>query len=161
MSTVKITTTSSAGTTRAARHRVRWIGLLMLAAAPLASCSDKSVQSEHDANAARIEQIDGSELSRVTLTAAAAKRLDLSTAKVAAGSATGTEIPYAAVLYDPDGHTWTFTKVKGLTFERKAITVDDITGDVASLSSGPTVGTEVVTRGATELYGAEIGVGDE
>ena len=26
---------------------------------------------------------------------------------------------------------------------------------------GTPVGTEVVTRGATELYGAEIGVGDE
>ena len=141
-------------------RRACWVGALMIATVPLAGCSDKAADGEQDGNAATIERIDGSELSRVTLTAAAAKRLDLAVATVKAASV-GTEIPYAAVLYDPDGHTWTFTKVKGLTFERKAITVNKITGDVALLESGPPVGTVVVTQGTNELYGAEIGVGDE
>ena len=37
--------------------------------------------------------------------------------------------------------------------------VDDIAGDTARLSAGPAAGTQVVTTGAAELYGAEIGVG--
>lgn len=141
-------------------RRARWLGVVMVAVLPLAACTGKAANREHDANAAKVEKIDGSELSRVTLTAAAAKRLDLALATVKAAPV-GTEIPYAAVLYDPDGHTWTFAKVKGLTFERKAITVKKITGDVALLESGPPVGTVVVTQGTNELYGAEIGVGDE
>ena len=73
----------------------------------------------------------------------------------------GLQIPYGAVLYDPDGKTWAFVNVKGLSFERKSITVANIVGEVASLTQGPAVGAKVVTLGAAQLYGAEIGVGDE
>ena len=76
------------------------------------------------------------------------------------GTGTETEIPYSAVLYDPDGTTWVFAQ----TAEHvppTPITVDHIDGEVAHLSAGPDGRTTVVTVGATELYGAEIGVGDE
>jgi hypothetical protein len=42
-----------------------------------------------------------------------------------------------------------------LTFERQEITVDTIEGDKVILSEGPEVGANVVTMGATELYGSE------
>ena len=143
-----------------AKRRARSLGIVALAVLSLTACRNGAAESEHDANAAKVEAIDGSELSRVTLTAAAADRLDLATATVTTGAGSD-ELPYAAVLYDPEGHTWTFVKVKDLTFERRAITVETINGEVASITSGPPAGTVVVTRGATELYGAEIGVGDE
>ncbi len=73
----------------------------------------------------------------------------------------GTQIPYGAVLYDPEGDTWAFVNVSALTFVRAPIDVDHIDGDVAFLSGGPPAGTKVVKVGAAELYGAEIGVGDE
>ena len=38
------------------------------------------------------------------------------------------------------------------------ITVDRVEGDQAFLSSGPAAGTEIVTQGAAELYGAETGI---
>ena len=44
---------------------------------------------------------------------------------------------------------------------RTAINVINIIGDTAVLSTGPPVGADVVTLGATELYGVEIGVGGE
>lgn len=68
-------------------------------------------------------------------------------------------IPYAAVLYDVHGETWAYTAPKPLEFVRAPIVVDYIEGDLAVLSEGPAVGTEIVTAGASELFGAESGIG--
>jgi hypothetical protein len=68
-------------------------------------------------------------------------------------------IPYAAVIYDLHGETWTYTSPEPLTFVRQAITVDYIEGDMAVLSDGPAAGTQVATVGVAELYGADTGVG--
>ena len=68
-------------------------------------------------------------------------------------------IPYAAVLYDTHGDTWVYTKIDYLTFVRAPIIVEYIEGDLAVLSDGPPTGTEVVTAGAGELFGAEYGIG--
>jgi hypothetical protein len=68
-------------------------------------------------------------------------------------------IPYAAVIYDPGGRTWTYTSPEPLVFVRQPIAVDAIEGDVTVLSEGPPVGTAVVTDGASELFGAETGIG--
>ena len=67
-------------------------------------------------------------------------------------------VPYAAVLYDRAGDTWAYTTVQPLVFVRHAITVDYIDGQQAVLSAGPDIGTPVVIVGATELFGAEVGV---
>jgi len=138
----------------------RWTSAVLLSAVSLVACGSSG--DEPDANGpAAVEPIAGSDLAKVTLTDEAAKRIDLQTAPVSQGSGTTTEIPYAALLYDPDGKTWTFVQSGELTFERAAISVDHIEGDTAYLLEGPAVGTEVVTVGATQLYGAEQGVGED
>jgi hypothetical protein len=68
-------------------------------------------------------------------------------------------VPYAAVLYDPRGDTWVYTNPEPLVFVRHLISVEYIEGDLAVLSSGPSVGTAVVTVGAAELFGIEFGIG--
>lgn len=77
-------------------------------------------------------------------------------------SGKGTEqkvVPYAAVLYDVDGGTWVYVKEPdALAFTRESILVDYIEDDLAFLLEGPSSGTEVVTVGGSELYGAETGV---
>ncbi len=140
--------------------RKRILCVLIVGLVSLSACSDTASEDAGGDPAAEVEDIQGSELKRVTLTKEAADRIDLKTEKVKKVSA-GLEIPYGAVLYDPDGTTWAFVKVKGLSFERKSITVANIVGNVASLTKGPDEGAEVVTLGAAQLYGAEIGVGDE
>jgi hypothetical protein len=45
-----------------------------------------------------------------------------------------------------------------LVYLREPVTVAFITGDVAALVSGPSPGVDVVSVGAMELYGAELGV---
>jgi len=47
-----------------------------------------------------------------------------------------------------------------LTFLRVEVVVDRVVGDRALLSSGLSAGTEVVTVGATQVYGAELGIGE-
>ena len=93
---------------------------------------------------------------QITLTADAARRIDVKTAAAIADGG-NTVIPYAAVLYDPDGAAWTYTSPKPLVFVRADITVDRIDGERAILAKGPAPGTAVVTVGATELWGVEYG----
>jgi len=141
-------------------HSPRWIGAVLLAAVSITACG-KSGAEPDAVGPASVDTIPGSDLSRVTLTDEAAKRIDLKTQAVTQGTGAETEIPYAALLYDPDGKTWTFVKSGELSFERASITVDHIEGDIAYLVAGPPVGTEVVTVGAAQLYGAEQGVGED
>jgi hypothetical protein len=121
----------------------------------LAACGGSSEEDATESPAA-VQQIKGTELNRVTLTEEAAERLDVQTT-AARGRGGRVVIPYAAVLYDPDGKTWTYTSPKHLVFVRKDISVDRIDGDLALLRAGPSPGTTVVTVGADELWGVEYG----
>lgn len=137
----------------------RWIAVgLCIACLPLA-CAQPQVEEEVQSRAVKVEQIEGSDLSRVTVTEEAAKRLDLQTEPLRTVMIRGTlrkVIPYAALLYDKDGNTWAYVATGDpLTFVRTSVTVDYIDGETAVLSEGPAVGTVVVTTGASELYGSE------
>ena len=141
--------------------RRRWLfALLALAALALAGCSESASGDEGEGDAAAtIEQVDGTDLVRVTLAPGAAERLGLEMGVVRQVRGGGTAVPYAAVVYDPNGDTWVYTSPKDRTFVREPITVTNISGEEAFLSSGPEVGTEVVTVGTAELYGAEQEIG--
>ena len=143
------------------QRRARWMILvLILAALPLAACSQKSAGASTE-KPAYVEDIEGSDLKRVVLTEKAAERLDIQIALVSEEQVDGTQrlvIPYAALLYGLNGETWAYIMPAPLTFVREVITVDYIEGDIAVLLVGPAIGTEVVTVGVAELYGAETGV---
>jgi len=146
------------------RPHAVWI--LIIAALLVPACTRASSNEENESRLAKVEPIEGSTVNRVTLTPAAAERLDIRTATVVetrvAGNRTRREvIPYAAVLYDPNGETWAYTNPEPLVFVRQRVSVDHIEGDVAVLSDGPPPGTAVVTVGAAELLGTEYAVGEE
>jgi hypothetical protein len=68
-------------------------------------------------------------------------------------------VPYAALIYDTEGNTFVYLKeTNALSFVRHSVTVDFIEGDLAYLTEGPAVNSEVVTVGVAELYGTETGV---
>ena len=146
-------------------HRSYWmIGVVAAAGLGLAGCSTASIDLPAVANEppSHVEAIEGSELSRVTLSERAAQRLGIETAEVSSEEIEGTSrqiIPYGAVIYDSSGATWTYTSPEPLIFVRHPITIDAIDGDRAVLSEGPEDGTAVVSVGAAELYGAEFKVG--
>jgi hypothetical protein len=145
--------------------RVRHIGAVasvIVLTLTLAACKDSP--AEEDAGGtelATVEPVEGTDVSQVTLTAEAAQRIDVQTSEVESAKRGDLTIPYAAVLYDPAGDTWTYTSPEDLVFVREPITVRRIDGNQALLSDGPPAGTAVVTVGAAELLGTEYEVGEE
>lgn len=148
-------------------HSARWIAAALIiagvAAYALYQGIDGSTKATTEATGEPVvvEQVDGSELARVTLSAAAIERLDLRTVPVRKVSVAGesrTAVPYGAVLYDANGDTWIYTSPKPRTFTRQGITVDSIDGSRAVLSAGPAAGTQTVIVGTQELWGAELGI---
>jgi len=141
------------------RRRGRCMVVALLAVPfALAACGGTAAE-EAATEPAVSEQVKGSDVVRVTLTAEAARRLGIQTAPVRRdeSSPERTVIPYAAVLYDPSGETWTYTSPKPFVFERRDIVVEKVVGDSAVLAKGPPPGTAVVTVGATEIWGVEYG----
>jgi len=136
----------------------RWIpALLLIAGLTLSACASVGEEEGAIADPATVEEVEGSEVPRLTLTAEAAERLDIQSSTVTdAGS--GTVVPYAAVFYTADGATWMYENPDPLTYMRVPIVVDRIQGDQAYLSEGPPSGTDVVTQGLAELFGTETGV---
>jgi hypothetical protein len=143
------------------RDRIVLVTLAALCLLP--ACSRASTEDEGTANAdiATVEAIDGSDVSRVILAQEAADRLGIETAPVQAGEGGELAIPYAAVLYDPTGRTWAYTNPEPLTYVRQEIEIDTIREGMAFATTGPPVGTAVVTVGASELLGTEYEVADE
>jgi len=141
------------GTVVSRANRVTALCLVVLGLA-LSACGGSS-DSAAPVEPAKITKLAG-DVNQITLTADAAKRIDVKTAAVKSEGG-DTVIPYSAVLYDPDGATWTYTNPKPLVFVRADITVKNITGERAILTKGPAPGTAVVTLGATELWGVEYG----
>ena len=124
----------------------------------VAACGTSPAPSAEEPPA-EVETIEGSELSRITLSEQAAQRLGIATEAVTETASDLLAIPYAAVLYDAEGKTWAYESPDENVFVRSEIVVDRIEGELAYLAEGPPVGTEVVTVGAAELYGTETGVG--
>jgi hypothetical protein len=134
--------------------------LLPIAAVPFlfAGCGGGASENESAAPAV-VEHVKGSNVVRVRLTREAVEHLGVRTAPVTNdGAAAGRlVIPYASVLYDPDGATWTYTNPGPLVFRRQDIRIVRIANGKAVLSVGPHVGTKVVTVGAEEIWGVEYG----
>jgi Cu/Ag efflux pump CusA len=144
---------------------LRWarlprVALPLLATLLLSSCAGAVADAytvEHEP--AHVEPIPGSDhVQRITLEESAAKRLAIQTTPVRK-AANRLVVPSSAVFVDPEGHWWVYTNPEPLVFVRHQVGLDRQAGGRAYLTSGPAVGTEVVTVGVPELAGIEDGVG--
>jgi hypothetical protein len=125
---------------------------LVLAGLLLSACGPKSNPVQF-VPPSKLEPIEGTDLSKVILTEKAAERIGVETV-----SASGTSVPYAAVIYDIEGNTWIYTNPEPLTFVREQIVIDRIEGDTAFLADSLSGELNVVTVGVIEIYGTETGV---
>ena len=138
----------------------RWmLVVLILSCLLLSGCTQNSGAATTEENRPIVvEHLEGVNPTHETLTEEAAKRLDIQTDTIRDMEVNGVQrkvIPSAAILYDTQGATWTYTNPEPLQFIRQPIKVDFIQGDQVILLEGPPAGTAVVTVGATELFGAE------
>lgn len=91
----------------------------------------------------------------VTLSKLGMQRIDLKTTPVAAADSEKS-LPYAALLYNPDGTAFVYVKTAARTFRYTRISQPRIVGNRIFYSSGPKAGTPVVTSGVPQVYGADI-----
>ena len=141
------------------------VAALVVAGLQLTGCQRES-STYTKVEPAKVEHVEGSEISRLTLTEKAMERLGVKTTPVREAQAEGAKnqqarpvVPYSAVMYVPSGETFVYTSPQPRTFVRQAVNIDYIEGDSAVLNEGPPTGTEVVSVGAAELFGTEFGVG--
>jgi multidrug efflux pump subunit AcrA (membrane-fusion protein) len=66
-------------------------------------------------------------------------------------------VPWAAVVIDIHGGAWVYESLGKGRYQRRRVEVRQVDGDSAVLHSGPRPGTLVVTAGAAELFGTELG----
>jgi hypothetical protein len=137
---------------------------LVIAALPLAGCGQKA-SSYTKVEPAIVEHPKDSQITRITLTEQAINRIGVKTAPLQEGvngddKATPRPfVPDSAVMYVANGETYVYTSPAPRTFVRHAVDIEYIKGGVAVLKKGPPAGTQVVTVGASELFGTEFGVG--
>jgi hypothetical protein len=138
-------------------RRIAALSALAALTLTLSGCAKVAHEGEEGEKAAKVEKVG--DTSTVILIEQAAKRLGIETTAVTRDGAHDT-VPYSAVIYDAEGHSWVFTTSEELSYVKAPITIDHIAGDTAVLSEGPPAGTAVVTQGAEELFGVEDGIGE-
>ena len=137
-----------------------WRSVLVLVCAAsigLSGCATVKTAAAPAGQAASTMEKAGPDLNKLTLTDKAVERLGVTTVKVTKGEGSPLQVPYGALVYDANGKTWVYTTPGPRTYLRAAVTVEKIADNKVQLQSGPPVGTDVVTVGAAELFGAEFG----
>lgn len=124
----------------------------------LASCNEVEPAPTSSYHPAELSSPGPQGVREVTFTEDAARRVGLQLSRVTA-SGPDLVVPYAALIYDKQGKSWVYTISEPLTYLRVSVVVKkEVDEDQMALSAGPPAGTEVVTRGAAEVYGAELGM---
>lgn len=65
-------------------------------------------------------------------------------------------VAHASIVRDLHGVAWLYCVVGERAYERRRVEIERVEGADAILSSGPAVGTQVVTAGAAELFAFEL-----
>lgn len=123
---------------------------IILVCLHLTACEETPTSHEAE-EPVKIENIAGTSLHRLKLTAEAAKRIDIHVALVS-----NKQVPYSAIIYDSNGEAWVYTNPEPLTYIRAPILIDSIKDDIVYLTDGPATGTTIVSVGPSELFGAEF-----
>jgi hypothetical protein len=140
------------------RRKLALAGLALASGLPLAGCTEVETETATGYEPSKLQPVKGADdLQRVIFTEEGAKRVGLQTAPVRRATKHKV-VPYAALIYDPEGKTYVYTSPKPLEYLRREVEVLRIEGNRVLLTRGPPRSTEVVTVGAAEVYGTELEV---
>jgi hypothetical protein len=140
----------------ALRRAFQGFVVAVAATASLAGCAEIEVPLVEPYEPAHLESTGPEQPARVVLTDEAQHRVQLQTTLVRPHGA-DVSVEQAALVYDKKGKPWVFTVIGPLIYVRAAVAIEEVNeNNVMILSSGPPAGTEVVTVGAIELWGAEL-----
>jgi hypothetical protein len=131
--------------------------VVAIAVATSAGCAEIESVTAEPYEPAALESTGPDKPARIILTDEAVDRVALQTTEVKALGKDLT-VDHAALVFDKAGKPWLFTVVGPRTYVRAAVTIKEVQDNVMTLSAGPPAGTQVVTVGAIELWGAELGI---
>ena len=131
--------------------------VVAIAVATSAGCAEIESVTAEPYEPAALESTGPDKPARIILTDEAVDRVALQTTEV---KPLGKEltVDHAALVFDKAGKPWVFTVVGPRTYVRAAIGIKEVQDNLVILSVGPPAGTQVVTVGAIELWGAELGI---
>lgn len=120
----------------------------------LGACSE--VESNlRESQPYKVEPIPGEkDIQRVTMADETAALLPVRTATVREQGSRKIA-RHDAVIYNPDGGAFVYTKPKAETYIRAPVDIVSVNGKDAVLSKGPPAGTTIVTTGSAELLATE------
>jgi hypothetical protein len=131
--------------------------VVAVAVATSAGCAEIESVTAEPYEPAALESTGPDKPARVILTEEAVDRVALQTTEVKALGKDLT-VDHAALVFDKAGKPWVFSVVGPRTYIRATVTIKEVEDNVVTLSAGPPAGTQVVTVGAIELWGAELGI---
>ena len=131
--------------------------VVAVAVAMSAGCAEIESVTAEPYEPAALESTGPDKPARVILTEEAVDRVALQTTEVKALGKDLT-VDHAALVFDKVGKPWVFSVIGPRTYVRAAVTIKEVQDNVVTLSAGPPAGTQVVTVGAIELWGAELGI---
>jgi hypothetical protein len=131
--------------------------VVAVAVATSAGCAEIESVTAEPYEPAALESTGPDKPARVILTEEAVDRVALQTTEVKALGKDLT-VDHAALVFDKAGKPWVFSVVGPRTYVRATVTIKEVQDNVMTLSAGPPAGTQVVTVGAIELWGAELGI---
>jgi multidrug efflux pump subunit AcrA (membrane-fusion protein) len=129
-------------------------GLAVIAAGVLLAACDEVPSNLREAQPYSVEGPEDADIKRVKMTDATAKLVPVELTSVR-GEGKRKVVPHDAVIYNPDGGSFVYTKPGAETYVRAPIKVIRVEGDKALLSDGPSAGTTIVTTGSAELLATE------
>jgi hypothetical protein len=134
---------------------VRLVAAAAALALGLSACTEVEDATVDGYEPAKLVEVEGSDFKHVTFTQEGADRTGLRIRKVTR-RAGHVAVPYASVIYDGEGTSYVYVSPKPLTYRRAEVEIARVSGPRALLTAGPEPGTDVVTVGATEVYGTEL-----
>ena len=135
-----------------------YILLTVVLSIGLSACH-KHTNHAQKVSPAKVEKIEGSSISKVTLTADAERRLGIETIVPELGGSNRGLVPLSALLYDTKGTAWLFARSSEHVYQRIRVEVLDTLESQVRVSGELPRGGAIVTQGVAELYVAAFGAG--
>jgi hypothetical protein len=129
-------------------------GLAVVASGLALSACDEVPSNLREAQPYKVQAIKGTDRNLVSMADETAGLLPVETTELR--EIDGKKVvPHNALIYNPDGDVFVYTKPKAETYVRRPVRVDRVSGDRAWLKAGPEAGTTIVTTGSAELLATE------
>jgi hypothetical protein len=118
------------------------------------SACDEVPSNLREAQPYKVQPIKGTDRNTVTMADATAGLLPVQTTTVSESKGEKV-VPHDALIYNPDGDVFVYTKPKSETYVRRPVRVERVSGERVWLAAGPEAGTTIVTTGSAELLATE------